>query len=110
MHFLQEDSPHEIGVAPLGGGRGRESGRGTGLRGPATAGNIIWLVLAGVWLALGYLVAGALAIVGIVTIPLALPAFKLAGYALWPFGRMVVQRQERDRALSTIGNVVWLVL
>jgi uncharacterized membrane protein YccF (DUF307 family) len=68
------------------------------------------LVLAGIWLALGYLAAGVLAIVGIVTIPLAVPAFKLAGYALWPFGRMVVQRLDRGVALSTIGNVVWLVL
>lgn len=75
-----------------------------------TAGNIIWLVLAGAWMAIAYVIAGLLAIVGIVTIPLAVPAFKLAGYALWPFGRMVVQRAGRDVALSTLGNVVWLLL
>jgi uncharacterized membrane protein YccF (DUF307 family) len=73
-------------------------------------GNIIWLLLAGIWMSLAYLVAGVLAIVGIVTIPLALPAFKLAGYAAWPFGRMVVPRPDRDVALSAIGNVVWLIL
>jgi uncharacterized membrane protein YccF (DUF307 family) len=84
--------------------------------GPATVGvvrvvgNIIWLLLAGFWLALAYVVAGVLAIVGIVTIPLALPAFKLAGYALWPFGRMVILRPDRDVALNAIGNVVWLIL
>ena len=75
-----------------------------------TVGNIIWLLLAGIWMSLAYLVAGVLAIVGIVTIPLALPAFKLAGYALWPFGRMVVPRLDRDVALNAIGNVVWLIL
>jgi uncharacterized membrane protein YccF (DUF307 family) len=75
-----------------------------------TVGNIIWLLLAGIWLALGYVAAGVVAIIGLVTIPLAVPAFKLAGYALWPFGRMVVPRQGGDLALSTIGNIVWLVL
>lgn len=75
-----------------------------------TVGNIIWLLLAGIWMSVAYLVAGVLAIVGIVTIPLALPAFKLAGYALWPFGRMVGPRPDRDVALSAIGNVVWLIL
>lgn len=75
-----------------------------------TVGNLIWLILAGIWMAVGYLVAGLVAIAGIVTIPLAVPAFKLAGYALWPFGRMVVQRPGNDLALSTLGNVVWLVL
>jgi uncharacterized membrane protein YccF (DUF307 family) len=75
-----------------------------------TVGNIIWLLLAGIWMSLAYLVAGVLAIVGIVTIPLALPAFKLSGHALWPFGRMVVLRPDRDVALNAIGNVVWLIL
>jgi uncharacterized membrane protein YccF (DUF307 family) len=75
-----------------------------------TVGNVIWLLLAGIWMSLAYVVAGVLAIVGIVTLPLALPAFKLAGYALWPFGRMVVLRLDRDVALNAIGNVVWLIL
>jgi uncharacterized membrane protein YccF (DUF307 family) len=41
---------------------------------------------------------------------LGIQSFKLAGYALWPFGRVVVQRLDRDAALSCLGNVVWLVL
>lgn len=73
-------------------------------------GNIIWLVLAGFWLMLGYLAAGIISILFIVTIPLAVPAFRLAGYAIWPFGRVVVKRPDRDRSLSTLGNVVWLIV
>lgn len=72
-------------------------------------GNIIWLVLGGVWLALGYLIAGIINFVFIITIPFALQSFKLAGYALWPFGRMVVMRQGRDVGLSTLGNVIWFI-
>jgi uncharacterized membrane protein YccF (DUF307 family) len=75
-----------------------------------TAGNIIWLILAGIWMAIAYVVAAVVAIVGIVTIPLAIPALKLAGYALWPFGRMVVERPGRDVALGTLGNILWLLL
>src|SRR3954471_3382760 len=52
--------------------------------------NIIWLVLAGFWMALGYVAAGILCCVLIVTIPFGIASFRIAGYALWPFGRTVV--------------------
>lgn len=75
-----------------------------------TVGNVLWLVLAGWWLALGYLVAGVLACILIVTIPFGVQAFKLAGYTLWPFGRVVVPRADGDPALGIVGNIVWIVL
>jgi uncharacterized membrane protein YccF (DUF307 family) len=70
--------------------------------------NIIWLVLSGFWLALGYAFAGLLMCVLIITIPFGLQAFKLAGYVLWPFGRTVVKRPDAG-AGSAIGNVIWFV-
>jgi uncharacterized membrane protein YccF (DUF307 family) len=75
-----------------------------------TLGNILWLVLAGWWLALGYVVAGVLACILIVTIPFGVQAFKLAGYTLWPFGRVVVPRVDGDPALGMVGNVIWVIL
>ena len=74
-----------------------------------TLGNILWLVLAGFWLAIGYVIAGILNCIIIIGIPFGIQAFKLAGYALWPFGRAVVQRPDRDLAISTIGNVLWFI-
>ncbi len=74
-----------------------------------TAGNILWLVLAGVWLALAYVIAGVINCIFIITIPFGIQAFKLAGYALWPFGRMVVHRPDRDVALGCLGNAIWFV-
>jgi len=71
--------------------------------------NIIWLVLAGVWLAIAYLIAAALLTITIIGIPFALQAVKLAVYALWPFGRTLVPT-GRHRGLSVIGNVLWFVL
>lgn len=73
-------------------------------------GNVLWLVLAGWWLALAYVVAGIINILPIITIPLAIQSFKLAGYALWPFGRTVVEIPNRSGGLSFLANVVWLVL
>lgn len=71
--------------------------------------NVIWLVLAGFWLAVGYAVAGLIMFILIVTIPFGVQAFKLAGFSLWPFGREVVRRADAG-ALSLIGNVIWLLL
>ena len=72
--------------------------------------NIIWLILAGVWLALGYVIAGVIMCITIIGIPFGVQAFKLAGYALWPFGRTLVPSQSRSKPLSVIGNVLWFIL
>ena len=55
-----------------------------------TVGNILWLVLAGVWLAAAYVVAGVLLCITIIGIPFGLQAFKMSVLALWPFGRAIV--------------------
>jgi uncharacterized membrane protein YccF (DUF307 family) len=72
-------------------------------------GNIIWLLLAGIWLAIGYVVAGIVNAVFIITIPFAIQSFKMAGLVLWPFGKVVVQRQDRDAALGCLGNALWFL-
>ena len=61
---------------------------GTGALG--TLGNLIWLVAAGWWLALGHLAAAALLAASIIGIPFAWAHLKLAGLALWPIGRIIV--------------------
>lgn len=71
--------------------------------------NIIWLVLAGFWMFLGYLVAAVLCIIFIVTIPFAVAALRIGLFALWPFGRTVVKRPTAG-AGSTLGNVVWFLI
>jgi uncharacterized membrane protein YccF (DUF307 family) len=71
--------------------------------------NIIWFVLAGVWLAIGYALAALVCFVLIITIPFGVAALRIGIYALWPFGRTVVRRTDAGAA-SAIGNVLWLVL
>lgn len=75
-----------------------------------TIGNVLWFVLAGVWLALGYALAGLLLCVTIIGIPFGVQAFKMAGFVLWPFGRTVVEAPEGAGVLDTVFNVIWLVL
>ena len=74
-----------------------------------TIGNILWLLLAGVWLAIGYVIAGILNCLLIITIPFGIASFRLASYALWPFGRTVVAKPSAG-AISTIGNIIWFVI
>jgi uncharacterized membrane protein YccF (DUF307 family) len=64
---------HDIGTGPFG-----------------LIGNIVWLVLAGWWLALGHLLTAILLAVTIIGIPFAWAHLKLAGIALWPIGKMIV--------------------
>jgi uncharacterized membrane protein YccF (DUF307 family) len=72
--FLGRD---DIGTGPLG-----------------FVGNVIWLVLAGWWLALAHLFNAAFLAVTIIGIPFAWAHVKLAGIALWPIGRMIVPVEE----------------
>ena len=71
--------------------------------------NVIWLVLAGFWMALGYLLAGVACCVLIVTIPFGIASFRIANYALWPFGRTVIDRRDAG-AGSFVGNVIWFLV
>ena len=61
-------------------------------------GNIIWLVLAGWWLALGHLIAAVLLAVTIIGLPFAWAHLKLAGISLWPLGREIVPINAASRA------------
>ena len=60
-------------------------------------GNIVWLVLAGWWLALGHLITAILLAVTIVGIPFAWAHLKLAGIALWPIGKIIVPAEDATR-------------
>ena len=71
--------------------------------------NVIWLIFGGLWLALGYVVAGPVLGITIIGIPFAIASFRMANFALWPFGRRLVDEPGAG-AFSTIGNVLWLLL
>jgi uncharacterized membrane protein YccF (DUF307 family) len=71
--------------------------------------NIIWFFLAGLWMAIGYALAALICFILIITIPFGLASLRIARFALWPFGKVVLKRSDAGIA-SGIGNVIWFLL
>lgn len=71
--------------------------------------NIIWLVFGGLWMAVGYLAAALISFLLIITIPFGFASLRIASYALWPFGRTIVDKPTAGSG-ALIGNVIWVVL
>ena len=74
-----------------------------------TIGNVLWFILAGIWLAMGYAIGGLVMCITIIGIPFGIQSFKLAGLALWPFGRTAAMAGSGG-LLEIIFNLIWLVL
>jgi len=72
-------------------------------------GNIIWLIFGGLIVAFEYLVSSILLFITIIGIPFGLQTLKLAGLALWPFGKETRVNERSSGCLSTSMNVIWLL-
>ena len=75
---------------------------------PSALGNLIWLLLAGWWLALGHLILAIGLGITVIGIPFAWAHLKLAGLTLWPLGREVVPRDQSYASPYGIGQRTWL--
>jgi uncharacterized membrane protein YccF (DUF307 family) len=71
--------------------------------------NLIWLILCGWWMFLLYVAAGIVCFILIITIPFGIAAWRIAGYALWPFGRSISVRRDAG-VLHLVGNIIWIIL
>ena len=79
--------------------------------------NILWIVFGGLWMAVGWVIAGIIMAITIIGLPWAWAAFNIAFYTLLPFGQKAVSRAEYTGQedigtgpLGMIGNIIWLVL
>ncbi len=70
--------------------------------------NVIWLIFGGLWRALGYLLAALICFVLIITIPFGFASLRIAAYALWPFGRTIVDKPGNHPG-ALIGNIIWVI-
>ena len=70
-------------------------------------GNIIWIILGGVWTALGWLLIGCIFCITIVGVPLGRQCFKMASLTLTPFGKTITYG---GGAPSLVANVFWVLL
>ena len=73
-----------------------------------TIGNVLWFLLAGLWLALGWLFWALLLAITVVGIPFAVQCLKLAQFSLWPFGRTAVNDPSATR-LGVVGAILWFI-
>ena len=79
--------------------------------------NILWIVLGGFWMAVGWLIAAVLMAITIIGIPWARAAVTIAGYTLFPFGQRAISREivtgRSDIGtgpLGVIGSIIWFIL
>jgi uncharacterized membrane protein YccF (DUF307 family) len=79
--------------------------------------NVLWFVLGGLVMGLGWWLAGVLAAISIVGIPWARACFVIGNFSLWPFGQEAVSRRELSGRgdfgtgpLGLVGNLIWLLL
>lgn len=82
-----------------------------------TIGNLLWFLMGGVLMGLGWWLVGLLAFVSIVGIPWGKACFVIGQFAFWPFGKEAVSREDLSGredigtgALGLVGNIVWFVL
>ncbi len=73
-------------------------------------GNILWLILGGLGIALEYFVGGVMLCLTIIGIPFGLQLFKLGIYAIWPFGSEAVNAEQEAGCLSALMNVIWILI
>ena len=73
-------------------------------------GNVIWLVFGGLLIFFEYLIGGLVLCLTIIGIPFGLQSFKLAQVALWPFDQKIEMQEWAPGCLSTIMNIIWLIV
>lgn len=72
-------------------------------------GNILWLILGGLLIAGVYFFVGLLMCLTIIGIPFGVQLFKLGAYAMWPFGRALIDGPREPGCLSIVMNLIWIL-
>lgn len=75
-----------------------------------TLGNIIWLLFGGIVTCVEYLVASIGLMITIIGIPFGLQTLKMAGLALWPFGKEIQDTGSSGGCLSVVMNIIWIFM
>jgi uncharacterized membrane protein YccF (DUF307 family) len=73
-------------------------------------GNVIWLIFGGIIISIEYLISSLLLMATIIGIPFGIQTLKLAIVALWPFGTEIRQKPGNSGCLSTIMNLIWILI
>lgn len=74
----------------------------------AFIGNLIWLVLGGIWLGLSWVLVGVILCITLIGIPFGIACFRISAFAFCPFGKRLVTREDAH-AGTTILNIIWII-
>ena len=75
-----------------------------------TLGNILWLIFGGLLIAIIYFLVGLIMCLTLIGIPFGAQLFKLGTYSLWPFGHEIQYGPNEPGCLSTVMNLLWILL
>ncbi|MGP1526252.1 MAG: YccF domain-containing protein [Candidatus Cryptobacteroides sp.] len=73
-------------------------------------GNIVWLILGGMVIALVYYIVGLLFCLTIIGIPFGFQLFKFGTFSLWPFGTQVIEGKDSIGCTNLFMNILWIIL
>lgn len=76
----------------------------TGAGAPSTIGNILWFLLAGLWIAIEHVITGVLLCLTIIGIPFGIVSFRLAGLALAPLGKEIVRSGQEPAGTTVVAR------
>ncbi|OQB62314.1 MAG: Inner membrane protein YccF [Bacteroidetes bacterium ADurb.Bin145] len=72
-------------------------------------GNLLWLILGGIVIAVEYMIGTLALMITIIGIPFGLQTFKMSWLAIWPFGRESRVQSRSSGCLYILMNVIWLL-
>lgn len=73
-------------------------------------GNIVWLILGGMVIAIVYYIVGLLFCLTIIGIPFGFQLFKFGTFSLWPFGTQVIEGKDSIGCTTLFMNILWIIL
>ncbi len=72
-------------------------------------GNIIWFLFGGILIAIEYFLSSIVLFITIIGIPFGIQTLKLAGVALWPFGKEIISTEKSSGCLTILMNLLWIL-
>lgn len=72
-------------------------------------GNLLWIIFGGLFISLYYAIIGLAFCITIIGIPFGVQLFKIAGFALCPFGRQMVSGSNDGGCLYILMNIIWII-
>ena len=73
-------------------------------------GNIVWLILGGMVIAIVYYIVGFLFCLTIIGIPFGFQLFKFGTFSLWPFGTQIIEGKDSIGCTNLFMNILWIIL